>query len=180
MVETGATPRKRWRRSTWAVAIGSGLALLVICLAWLRQGDMPWPLVAVAVGWIVLAPPIYDHSGPAIAFLILTALAAVLIVWIYQMSRQPCSSPDVCIYGAVAYLLLAVIILVLWFLGGAILALIRLLVHRCPACRTAFMAYDSECPSCGLRLRNVVEPSAVRSEPPAAPASPRIRPRDRP
>jgi hypothetical protein len=43
------------------------LALLVICLAWLHQGNMPWLLVAVAVGWIVLAPPIYDHSRPAIA-----------------------------------------------------------------------------------------------------------------
>lgn len=62
MVDTGATPRKSWRRSTWALAIGTFLALLVIWLTWLRQGDMPTPLVVAAVGWMVLAPLIYDHS----------------------------------------------------------------------------------------------------------------------
>ena len=41
MVDTGATPRKSWRRSTWALAIGTFLALLVIWLTWLRPGDMP-------------------------------------------------------------------------------------------------------------------------------------------
>ncbi|HEX7543855.1 MAG TPA: hypothetical protein VF361_03560 [Candidatus Limnocylindrales bacterium] len=83
MVNTGATPRKSWRRSTWALAIGTGLALLVIWLTWLRQGDMPGPLVAVAVGWIVLAPPIYDHSRPAIKTVatVFIAIAGGLFVW---------------------------------------------------------------------------------------------------
>ena len=83
MVDTGATPRKGWRRSTWALAIGTFLALLVIWLTWLRQGDMPGPLVAVAVGWIVLAPPIYDHSRPAIitAATVFIAIAGGLFVW---------------------------------------------------------------------------------------------------
>jgi hypothetical protein len=59
------------------------LALLVICLTWLRQGHMPTPLVAVAVGWIVLAPPIYDHSRPAIktAATVFIAIAGGLFVW---------------------------------------------------------------------------------------------------
>ena len=86
MVDTGATPRKSWRRSTWALAIGTFLALLVIGLYWLRQVyiPMPWPLVAV--GWIVLAPPIYDHSRhsrPATrtAATVFTAIAGGLFVW---------------------------------------------------------------------------------------------------
>jgi hypothetical protein len=62
------------------------LALLVICLTWLRQGHMPTPLVAVAVGWIVLAPPIYDHSRPArpatrTAATVFIAIAGGLFVW---------------------------------------------------------------------------------------------------
>ena len=86
MVDTGATPRKSWRRSTWALAIGTFLALLVIWLTWLRQGDMPGSLVAVAVGWIVLAPPIYDHSRhsrPATrtAATVFIAIAGGLFVW---------------------------------------------------------------------------------------------------
>ena len=88
MVDTGATPRKSWRRSTWALAIGTFLALLVIWLTWLSAGAMPWPLVAVAVGWIVLAPPIYDHSRPAIktaatktAATVFIAIVGGLFVW---------------------------------------------------------------------------------------------------
>jgi hypothetical protein len=62
------------------------LALLVIWLYWLRHGDMPTPLVAVAVGWIVLAPPIYDHSRhsrPATrtAATVFVAIAGGLFVW---------------------------------------------------------------------------------------------------
>jgi len=86
MVDTGATPRRSWRRSTWTLAIGSLLALLVIWLYWLRHGDMPTPLFAVAVGWIVLAPPIYDHSRhsrPATrtAATVFIAIAGGLFVW---------------------------------------------------------------------------------------------------
>ncbi|MGD0017812.1 MAG: hypothetical protein ABSD62_01025 [Candidatus Limnocylindrales bacterium] len=71
---------------------------------------MPGPLVAVAVGWIVLAPPIYDHSWPAIAFLIWTAL---VVLW---LGSNP--GDYVVVTG----------IVMLWFLGGAILAAIRLFV----------------------------------------------------
>ena len=86
MVDTGATPRKSWRRSTWALAIGTFLALLLIWLYWLRHGDMPTPLVVAAVGWIVLAPPTYDHgrhSRPATrtAATVFIAIAGGLFVW---------------------------------------------------------------------------------------------------
>ena len=83
MVDTGATPRKSWRRSTWALAIGTFLALLVIWLTWLSAGAMPWPLVAVAVGWIVLAPLIYTHSWLAIrtAATVFIAIVGGLFVW---------------------------------------------------------------------------------------------------
>jgi hypothetical protein len=44
---------------------------------------MPTPLVAVAVGWIVLAPPIYDHSRPATRTpaTVFIAIAGGLFVW---------------------------------------------------------------------------------------------------
>jgi len=83
MVDTGATPRKSWRRSTWVLAIGTFLALLVICLTWLHQGNILTLLVAVAVGWIVLAPLIYTHSWLAIrtAATVFIAIAGGLFVW---------------------------------------------------------------------------------------------------
>jgi len=142
MVDTGATPRKSWRRSTWALAIGTGLALLVFCLTWLRQGDMPGPLVAVAVGWIVLAPPIYDHSWPAIAFLIWTAL---VVLWL-----GPNHGDYVVATG----------IVMLWFLGGAILAIIRLFIFG----RDSAAAWRAQgrCFNCGA----VIEPHDGPGPPP--------------
>jgi len=126
MVETGATPRKDWRRSTWALAIGTGLALLVFCLTWLRQGDMPWPLVAVAVGWFVLVLPLYDHSLPAIAFLILTAFAAMLL-WPLATEKWTCDPEEVC-YQAMGIVMVEGFIAIGWFGGGAILAVVRSLM----------------------------------------------------
>jgi hypothetical protein len=44
---------------------------------------MPWLLVVVAVGWIVLAPPIYDHSRPATRTpaTVFIAIVGGLFVW---------------------------------------------------------------------------------------------------
>ena len=154
MVETGATPRQAWRKSTWALAIGTGLALLVICLTWLRQGDMPWPLVAVAVGWIVLAPPIYDHSWPAKAFLIWTVLAAGLLMPLvaesanqtFGLSLAALMSCPSC-YEHVGKAMIEAFIVMCWLVGAAILAAIRLFVwyrHSVAALRA-----ERQCFSCG-------------------------------
>jgi len=102
---------------------------------------MAGPLVAVAVGWFVLAPPICDHSWPAIAFLIWTVL---VVLW-----------------GGLNHgnYLVATGIVMLWFLGGAILAFIRFFIflldsgpqyHRCPACGTLIVVTDTICSKCGF------------------------------
>ena len=87
MADTGASPRKSWRRSAWARAIGTFLALLVIWLTWLQPGHATLPpLVAAAVSWMVLVLPIYDHSrhsrlpGKAAATVFI-AIVGGLFVW---------------------------------------------------------------------------------------------------
>jgi hypothetical protein len=105
------------------------LALLVIWLTWLRQGDMPGPLVAVAVGWMVLVLRIYDRSWPAIAFLILTALAAALLMLVANKSCVPDPEyVDACLYAAMGKSIVVAFILIGWFGGAAILAVIRSLM----------------------------------------------------
>ncbi len=161
MVDMGATRQKGWRRSTWALAIGTGLALLVICLKTSQQPtDMPWPLVYLAVGWLMLAWPLYDrHRWPAKAFLILTALAAVLVMLVF--AREPsCSSRDMCIYAAEGQGIFAAVIVMLWFLGGAMLAIIRFFIFG----RDSAAAWRAEgrCFNCG----GLIEPHEGSGRPP--------------
>jgi hypothetical protein len=106
--------------------IGTLPALLVIGLTWVRHGEMPLPLVAIAVGWIVLAPPLYDHSWPAIAFLILTAFAAMTL-WPLATEKLTCDPEEVC-YEAIGQAMVEIFIAIGWFGGGAILAVIRSLM----------------------------------------------------
>jgi len=133
---------------------------------------MPWPLVAVAVGWIVLARPIYDRSWPAIAFLIWTALAAALLMPLvaenanqtFGLSLAALGSCEPSCSQPVGKTMIEAFIVMCWLVGGAILAAIRLFVwyrhlvaqlraeRRCFSCGAVNVIGDSTCWKCGYRL----------------------------
>lgn len=112
------------------LAIGSGLAALVIWFGWHERVAILEPLGAVAVGWFVLVLPLYDrHRWPAKVFLIVTALAVIGHIWVVSTPLD-CSgrSEDWCLYASMARAFDDAAILICWLVGGAILAIIRFLM----------------------------------------------------
>ena len=112
-----------------ALAIGTGLAVLVIWRGWWQQVDMPWQLFAGAVSWLVLALPLYDrHRWPAKVFLILTALAVIGHIWLYATPLHCGPSTDMCIYAGMGRAFDDAAILIGWLVVGGLLAFIRFFI----------------------------------------------------
>jgi hypothetical protein len=97
--------------------------LLVLYATSLRNGDMPWPPVAVAVVWLLVVLPLYDrHRWPARVFLILTAIAVpcvfLMVAWAGITRADYLSAPAALLMLEAGF----------WLLAGFVLAFTRLLL----------------------------------------------------